>query len=119
MRVANYYVPTESGSSFWNVPDPVLANGSAMIFKVQYQTDYPAVNGIWDIYMYPSPSLSPCISECALLSSGAQTGPNGNSVTCTGVSYVYGHCFLKNGVQGSGQSNNNQSVTSATLQLLA
>ena len=66
----------------------------------------------------PQPDFPSCMQACSVLNNN-DSYVDDQYTGCTGVSYVFGFCFLKYGLNESIASTPNASVDSAILHLVA
>ena len=97
--------------------DLYILNHSLAIFSIHYNRDYPSYynEDMFDINHFQSATLSSCIKHCADYTVG---NLQDSGAVCTGVAYVNGICWIKNGIGEDSASYPNNKAVSAIMHLL-
>lgn len=113
-----FYLPTPHNITQAVLENVYSLNNSLLIFSIHQDVDYPSYYNegtMFDIDHLPLDTLSLCINSCANLT---LTTENDHGDACTGVAYINGLCWRKNGISEDSTSYTNVGAFSAIMHLL-
>lgn len=110
------FVPTVHNDTQSLEGDLYVLNNSLVVFNTHNDRDYPSYynEDMWDIDNHTIADLSLCIMSCVdyTVQQDNDKGP-----ICTGVAYIDGYCWRKNGISEDSEFYTNDGAVSAIMHL--